>query len=203
MMLSLTVHEYAHAWTALKLGDDTAYSQGRLTLNPLAHIDPIGTVMLPVISILFGGLGLFGWAKPVPVMPHRFRRGVTMRRGMIITSVAGPASNILFAFVVAGLMMILGKFGMLDRDNAGLVPLLLTKLFEINLVLAIFNMLPVYPLDGHRLLPERWKMAMARYGYVSMLALLFLIQLPPVQLLFGLTRYVLSFVILGFWGLFF
>src|SRR5512147_1844508 len=87
-LIAFTVHEYAHAWSAYRLGDDTAARMGRLTLNPLAHIDPIGTVLLPLLRVPFG------WAKPVPVNPARFRPDVPMARGMMITAAAGPASNI-------------------------------------------------------------------------------------------------------------
>ena len=97
LLLSLTVHEYAHAWAARRLGDDTAERMGRYTLNPLAHIDPIGTFLLPVFTNI-----PFGWAKPVPVNPARFRQGVNMGKGMMFTSLAGPASNVLLGLLVGG-----------------------------------------------------------------------------------------------------
>src|SRR5512134_1879423 len=101
LLLSLSFHEWAHAWSAHKLGDDTAERMGRLTLNPLAHIDPLGTILLPLLGVPFG------WAKPVPVNPARFRRGVHMGRGMMITSAAGPLSNLLLATVCAVLFGLL------------------------------------------------------------------------------------------------
>src|SRR5262249_40137549 len=93
MVLSLTVHEWAHAYPGFRLGDDTAAREGRLTLNPLPHMDPIGTFLLPLLKVPFG------WAKPVPVNPLRFRRDVTMRTGMMITAAAGPLSNLALAFI--------------------------------------------------------------------------------------------------------
>ena len=95
LLLSLSVHEWAHAISAFRLGDDTAYRQGRLTLNPLAHIDPVGTLLLPLLGVPFG------WARPVPVNPARFRRDVHMRTGMMLTAAAGPASNLVLALVSA------------------------------------------------------------------------------------------------------
>ena len=107
MILSLTVHEFAHAWSAFKLGDNTAQSMGRMTLNPIAHIDIFGTLLIPIFSVINGGFSLIGWAKPVPVVPSRFHRNITMRNGMIITALAGPASNLILAFVFGGVVMIL------------------------------------------------------------------------------------------------
>ena len=96
LLLSLTVHEWAHAWSASLLGDKTAESQGRLTLNPLAHMDLIGTVMLPLLGVPFG------WAKPVPVNPARFNRKISMAKGMLLTAAAGPASNVVLGLICLG-----------------------------------------------------------------------------------------------------
>ena len=104
LLLSLTVHEWAHAWSAYRLGDDTASMQGRLTLNPIAHIDPVGTLVLPLLGIPFG------WAKPVPVNPTRFRRGVNMSTGMIITAAAGPLSNVVLALLSAVAFGLIARF---------------------------------------------------------------------------------------------
>ncbi len=148
ILLALTLHEYAHAYTAYKLGDDTAQKLGRLTLNPLKHLDLLGTIMLFIIQL--------GWAKPVPVNPEHFSNP---RRGMLYVAAAGPASNILQALA----------FGLLYRILLPLDPgsqLFTYFLFMIriaviiNLILAFFNLIPIPPLDGSKIafsfLPARW-----------------------------------------------
>lgn len=172
LILSLSVHEWAHAWSAYKLGDDTAAREGRLTLNPLAHIDPIGTILLPLLRIPFG------WAKPVPVNPLRFRREVTMKAGMMITAAAGPLSNVVLALGSTVLMGLLGRFGVLHVAGNGLAVFLLIFV-RMNVGLAVFNLLPIPPLDGSRiadgLMPYRlrpmWEQFM-RYGSFLLLAMI-------------------------------
>ena len=152
-ILSLSFHEFAHAWSAWKLGDDTASREGRLTLNPLAHIDLLGTILLPLLGVPFG------WAKPVPVNPARFRRDVSMTKGMAITASAGPLSNVLLATLAAVALGLALRFApdQVDRDSAARFFLL--AMLRMNVGLALFNMLPVPPLDGSRivawLLPYR------------------------------------------------
>jgi len=152
-ILSLSFHEFAHAWSAWKLGDDTASREGRLTLNPLSHIDLLGTIILPLIGVPFG------WAKPVPVNPARFRRDVSMSKGMAITASAGPLANVLLAVVAALLLGLAVRFapGLVEPDSPA--RFFLHAMLQMNVGLALFNMLPVPPLDGSRivawLLPYR------------------------------------------------
>jgi len=157
LVLSLTVHEFAHAWSAWRLGDDTASRMGRLTLNPLAHIDPIGTFLLPLLGIPFG------WAKPVPVNPARFRRGVSMGTGMMITAAAGPLSNVVLAVLCTVGYGLLLRFAPDAASPGSGTPELLLIMIKLNVALAIFNMIPVPPLDGSRvvdgLMPVRLRPA--------------------------------------------
>ena len=152
-ILSLSFHEFAHAWSAWWLGDDTASREGRLTLNPVSHIDLLGTIILPLLGVPFG------WAKPVPVNPARFRRDVNMSSGMAITASAGPLSNVLLATVAAVLLGLGLRFApeLVERDTPG--QFFLLAMMQMNVGLALFNMLPVPPLDGSRivawLLPYR------------------------------------------------
>lgn len=170
MILSLTVHEWAHAYSAFRLGDDTAARQGRLTLNPIPHIDPIGTLLLPLLNVPFG------WAKPVPVVPTRFRRDVSMRTGMMITAAAGPISNLVLAILAT---VVWGLLLRVTIPSAG-VKVLLSSAIMVNLALFIFNFIPVPPLDGSRivdgLVPYRlrgeWEQAQ-RYAPIVLLVVIF------------------------------
>ncbi|MDR1069660.1 MAG: site-2 protease family protein [Gracilibacteraceae bacterium] len=143
MIIAFSVHEYAHARTAFALGDDTAARMGRLTLSPVAHIDPVGLLLI----ITFG----FGWAKPVPVNPTNFRRDVNMRQGMMLTSAAGPAANLLMA--LAGCIALRFSLPALYADG---LPSILAEMryyfIYLNILLMVFNLLPVPPLDGFRVL---------------------------------------------------
>jgi Zn-dependent protease len=170
LLLSLTVHEWAHAYSAFLLGDDTAARNGRLTLNPISHIDPLGTLILPLFSP-FG----FGWAKPVPVNPTRFRRDISMRTGMMITAAAGPASNLLIAIVSAVGLGLLMRRGIVQGRTDGLAELLEISI-GMNLSLCLFNLLPFPPLDGSRvvdgLVPYRYRGSweqVERYAGVGLL----------------------------------
>jgi Zn-dependent protease len=184
LILSLSVHEWAHAWTAFMLGDRTAESQGRLTLNPLAHIDPIGTVLLPLLGVPFG------WAKPVPVNPAFFNHSVTMRTGVMLTALAGPVSNVCIAFLSAILKGLVVRPGSVPFEQAPTLATLFDMLITMNIALAIFNMLPIPPLDGSRivdgLLPDRLRSgwdAIARIGPILLMAVLLLLALTASRLL--------------------
>jgi len=189
LVLSLTVHEFAHAWSAWRLGDDTASMQGRLTLNPVAHIDPIGTLLLPLLGVPFG------WAKPVPVNPARFRRDVNMNTGMMLTALAGPASNLLLAVASAvsyGLTLRWAPDALVT--NPGLKQLLFIVMV-MNVGLAVFNMLPIPPLDGSRVvekfLPYRMRGAWEQVVQFSPFLLIAFIVLGQ-RLLFGPITYIYS-----------
>jgi Zn-dependent protease len=176
LWLSLSVHEWAHAWTAWKLGDDTAEKAGRLTLNPLAHVDPLGTLLLPLLGIPFG------WAKPVPIQPHRFTQRVSMNTGMMLTAVAGPVSNFCLAAACIVLAALLIHFQILaDEVGQGVVTLLRSLIF-MNIVLAIFNVLPIPPLDGSRvaeaMMPDALRPAWEGFCRLGPVALIAVILLP-------------------------
>ena len=174
LLLSLSIHEYAHAWTAAKLGDDTAEKMGRLTINPIVHIDLFGTILLPLMGVPFG------WAKPVPVNPMRFHRHVSMRAGMMWTAAAGPLSNVLLA---AGMVLSLGVMYRLESIVPGTRAAdLMVTAAVLNAFLAVFNSLPIVPLDGSRvlegLIPDSMRGAWASYARMGPLVLLSVIFLP-------------------------
>lgn len=161
VLFAVTLHEAAHGWMAWRLGDDTAKRLGRVTFNPLRHIDPLGTVVLPVMLLLAsGGRMMFGFAKPVPVNFRGLRRP---RRDMVLVAIAGPATNLILAIVAAALLHTLGLFNGTLRDW---VSMNLQAAVWINLLLAVFNMIPIPPLDGGRvavgLLPWRLSIRLAR-----------------------------------------
>ncbi|MHB1043182.1 MAG: site-2 protease family protein [Eubacteriales bacterium] len=175
IILGLTFHEYAHAYAADRLGDQTARYMGRMTVNPLPHIDPVGLILL-----LFAG---FGWAKPVPINPLKFKGD--MRRGIMLVSLAGPGANLLMAVASAILM------GFSAHWRLPYLYDILKYMVHINLVLAVFNLIPVPPLDGSKilagLLPGRqdWLYQMEQYGMIILILLIFT----------GAIGYIYSFVI--------
>jgi Zn-dependent protease len=180
LLFSLSFHECAHAWTASRLGDQTARLQGRVTLNPMYHVDPVGTILLPALMI-FGGVGfLIGWAKPTPVITRNFRKIV---RDDNLTTLAGPVSNLILAFAgFVGLVAISYTQGGLPNlqsfgSNIEALQVLCLLAVQVNLALFIFNLLPFPPLDGSRvvrnLLPYGALNAYDRMGLLSYALMIF------------------------------
>jgi Zn-dependent protease len=176
LLLSLAVHEWAHAWTAGKLGDDTAARAGRLTLNPLAHVDPVGTLLLPLLGIPFG------WAKPVPIEPLRFRRDVRLRAGVALVAAAGPLSNLALAALCTAMLYALASVDPVALAASAGLPKLLETAVLLNLVLALFNAVPIPPLDGSRVIDavvsERLRPAWNALTSFGPAALVALVALP-------------------------
>ena len=146
VLFAITVHEVAHGWVARKLGDNTAWMMGRLTLNPIKHIDPVGTILVPGILFMTSGM-IFGWARPVPV---NWRNLHDIRRDMFLVALAGPAANLIMAIIWA----LLAKVAVTTQVTYFSVPLALMGMagIQINLLLMVINLLPIPPLDGGRIL---------------------------------------------------
>ena len=175
VIFAITVHEVAHGWVAKKLGDNTADALGRLTLNPVKHIDLWGTLIIPGIFLLTGSSVIFGWAKPVPVDARNFKSPL---KDMAWVAIAGPGANLLMALAWA-LLIRLGVYVNLEWISK---PLILSGIagISINLVLALINLIPIPPLDGSRvitgILPSYWAWQynrLERYGFLILLALLY------------------------------
>jgi Zn-dependent protease len=177
LVFSLTIHESAHAWAADRLGDPTARLLGRVSLNPVVHVDLVGTILFPLAGMITG-MPLIGWAKPVPVAIWRFERG---RRDYLMVAAAGPLSNLLLAFLAAVALHALPKASAGASQAGVLAPLasFAWEALQINLLLAIFNLLPIPPLDGSNvlggLLSERAAAGLDRlrpYGFVLLYGLM-------------------------------
>ena len=203
LIFSIVLHEVAHAWVARREGDDTADRLGRITLNPIPHLDPVGSFVVPAVLWFLPTNFLFGWAKPVPVNPANFR---DRRGGDIRVSLAGIAVNLALAVAFALALVPLNALGA-DMETGGVMGVLAVGAFYgifINLILAVFNLIPIPPLDGSHvmayLLPARLReqyRAFGRFGILALLAVLFLVPggfriiMVPVELL---TRLILSMV---------
>jgi len=193
LLFAMVLHEYAHGWIAEKCGDPTAKLQGRLTMNPLAHVDPLGTIIMPLICLILPGGFLLGWAKPVPINP---RNMYNPRRDMALVAAAGPGMNLLLAVASALLFVLLMTLNptlsirqtAVDDPSSSLVttmflrPIAVMALYSvmINVFLALFNLIPIPPLDGGRimtcLLPAKTAMIFARLEPYGMLILMGLIM---------------------------
>jgi len=198
VLFSIVIHEASHGWTAYRLGDDTAKNMGRLTLNPLVHLDIFGTVILPLIMIVLGG-PVFGWAKPVPFNPYNFYPRVNRRNGIMWVAISGPASNFAIAFVASFVLVISQKFFSGFPSILYLSIVQLAQAFVlINLILGFFNLIPLPPLDGSkilmRFLPPSMEQQFLRFERYGMLILILIlatggfssIVLGPVKLLYKL-----------------
>lgn len=200
-LFALCFHEFAHGWMAKLKGDRTAEMMGRLTMNPLAHADPIGTFLLPIINIIYPTPFMFGWAKPVPVNERNLKNP---RKDMFWIALAGPASNFLLAFIAAiSIAASIRLFA--TTEFLPSIMKFLSQFIAINLALAIFNSLPIHPLDGGkilaRFLPARWNYQLEQWESYSSIILLILFVTPiargiliyPLEFFYGILMKVATF----------
>jgi Zn-dependent protease len=199
LILSIAVHEFGHAFVADRLGDRLPRSQGRVTLNPVAHIDMLGTIALPLMGLLFG-VGAIGWGRPVQIQPVSFTRRLRMKTGHLLVAIAGPSMNILFGVLISLIGLLLLKTGLVQN------PLVLKAIFGVvylNFLLAFFNLLPFPPLDGGAVLagflPDRSRVLefLQQYGLYLAIAVM---AIPYARLAYGFpaaTLYDLWLRVLG------
>ena len=192
VIIALTFHEFAHAFSACKLGDKTAKNQGRLTLNPMAHFDTSG-----LVCFLFFG---FGWAKPVPINAFNFKK---VKRDTFIVSISGVLTNLIFAFIFCPLALLTLNIAM-ESTFGYIIYCLCTYIYQTNLVLMVFNLLPIYPLDGFNAIASQLSYAnrfvnfMQKYGSIILLATLIVFNYTNI---FSELVYYISYPINKFWGL--
>ncbi|MEE9429932.1 MAG: site-2 protease family protein [Melioribacteraceae bacterium] len=189
-LLSLSIHEYAHALLAYKFGDDTAQKQGRLTLNPLKHIDLVGSIIMPIIAFTSGFM-LIGWAKPVPVDRRNFKN---VLKDDAIVSFAGPLSNLIFAIIIYGIYLVLDSTDLLQSD---VLYNILRLGIIFNVFLFCFNLLPIPPLDGshiiYDLFPNKYTAKLQTLGMYGTLILFMFIYSPLWSVFMNLVNWITSF----------
>ncbi|MDD5489944.1 MAG: site-2 protease family protein [Candidatus Moranbacteria bacterium] len=179
-IFSVIIHEVSHGLAALRLGDPTAKYMGRLTLNPVKHIDPIGSVLVPLITYFAGGF-IFGWAKPVPYNPYNLR---DQKYGPALVGVAGPVSNILIALVFGFFLRVLLVTGQVSAVSQSAIGSVFSFAIMINVLLAFFNLIPIPPLDGSKLLftflpiSEETKLRLEQFGFMFLLLVIYLLSGP-------------------------
>ncbi len=187
LFFSLTVHEFSHAWSAFKFGDSTARDMGRMTLNPLAHLSLMGTIVMVISQFTFG------WAKPVPVNPFNLRN---RRVAHFWISAAGPISNLIIAFFAGNVLRMMGGL-----HGAGAAGHFLYTAVLINVVLAVFNLMPLFPLDGshmlRNILPREYEETFEKFDRIAPFILLFLIFMGPLWIILGPVVYSLVYLFAG------
>lgn len=193
LLFSVIVHEISHGWMALRLGDPTAKEMGRLTLNPIPHIDPLGSILVPAFSLLTTGRVFIAWAKPVPVNPLNFSN---MRRDDILVSVVGPISNLILSLCCTIAVIVIWKLQPLFQDSSDVVRegmKFLLDMFRggitLNIVLAVFNLIPIPPLDGSHvvasLLPDELSEQYRNIGFFGIFIIILLMRWEPFAVLFS------------------